>query len=492
MQGGGSAMRMSIVSASPSNTNQNALKETYQDAIKRVAKKPLKGQMSAQLALHYLSFIVFALVAMATWSSGVSASRLIFFCTLCFITMEISRVLYIIRPDTMVPMYLTLLPFIAITNVVRGEPLFVVIWFAETLLLFLQSGNIHIKAHLICYAVIFMTVSVVRIAAQNALRCNINDFANLPACLVIGMQLDEPTFPQSAGTVMAVASIIVLYCAIIMENFIKRHALALLDHENRLHALHTTNMDLNRAIRRFNRKKERNMNAPISTVVDGLSRIRTSGQLSMTNATLIDKVLADLNSKNLFAVTLAAGVDSEVQGFLEDVLQAAKKAETTVPILTVISESEEELVTAEEQNNRVSLNSNANDAMQNTSMDRMLENLQSFQFDVMEFNRLFGQPIVHIGLHCLRQHRLFERLPIDQERVTSFFAKIDSGYIATNPYHNAVHGADVTASMNRFISQGMFTTTGAASLLTAEELLACIIGAAIHDFRHPGMHIMLL
>jgi calcium/calmodulin-dependent 3',5'-cyclic nucleotide phosphodiesterase len=52
-------------------------------------------------------------------------------------------------------------------------------------------------------------------------------------------------------------------------------------------------------------------------------------------------------------------------------------------------------------------------------------------------------------MHFLFQRAdLFSQLSISTETFLNFAKEIQAGYIATNPYHNATHAADVTQTFH--------------------------------------------
>jgi len=69
-------------------------------------------------------------------------------------------------------------------------------------------------------------------------------------------------------------------------------------------------------------------------------------------------------------------------------------------------------------------------------------------------------------------------MPLPQLR--AFLRAVESGY-RRNLYHNSEHAADVTQSVNVFL-----TTGGLAQLLTPLEILALLLAAVVHDFDHVG------
>ena len=60
---------------------------------------------------------------------------------------------------------------------------------------------------------------------------------------------------------------------------------------------------------------------------------------------------------------------------------------------------------------------------------------------------------------------------------------MELGYVATNPYHNNVHAADVTQTMSFFITKPFLLP-----YVKPLEVLASLLAAAIHDYRHPGVN----
>ena len=64
-----------------------------------------------------------------------------------------------------------------------------------------------------------------------------------------------------------------------------------------------------------------------------------------------------------------------------------------------------------------------------------------------------------------------------------FLALIEEGYHSSNPYHNAVHAADVVQAMHCYLQEERLAVT-----LTPLERLTAIIAAITHDLDHPGVN----
>ncbi|CAD2218634.1 3', 5'-cyclic nucleotide phosphodiesterase [Angomonas deanei] len=73
---------------------------------------------------------------------------------------------------------------------------------------------------------------------------------------------------------------------------------------------------------------------------------------------------------------------------------------------------------------------------------------------------------------------------LDDQVVRNFLVAVQAAY-HPNPYHNAMHGADVT-QINYYII--MVAGLCDKCKLSKEEILAALIGGAVHDFDHPGLN----
>lgn len=73
---------------------------------------------------------------------------------------------------------------------------------------------------------------------------------------------------------------------------------------------------------------------------------------------------------------------------------------------------------------------------------------------------------------------------IDDQVLRNFLVAVQSAY-HPNPYHNAMHGADVT-QINYYIM--MVAGLAQKCKLSNEEILAGLIAGAVHDFDHPGLN----
>jgi cAMP-specific phosphodiesterase 4 len=76
---------------------------------------------------------------------------------------------------------------------------------------------------------------------------------------------------------------------------------------------------------------------------------------------------------------------------------------------------------------------------------------------------------------------LIRAFKLDPRALINYVMVIEENYHSDVPYHNRTHAADVTQSMHVLLS-----LPALENVFTDLEIMASIIGAAIHDVDHPG------
>ena len=108
-----------------------------------------------------------------------------------------------------------------------------------------------------------------------------------------------------------------------------------------------------------------------------------------------------------------------------------------------------------------------------------------WQFDAfrLESVALQQNPLSTLGMHCIvRWSGLAASLGLHERRLARFLVTIEGGYL-DNPYHNGTHAADVLQTSCMIWAHG-----GVRELPVIGDLegLGLMIGAAVHDYEHPG------
>ena len=105
----------------------------------------------------------------------------------------------------------------------------------------------------------------------------------------------------------------------------------------------------------------------------------------------------------------------------------------------------------------------------------------NWNIDMFDLNsKSSSQPILNTGVHAFRMFNLIKTFEIQEEKLTCFLQELQMRY-KLNPYHNAVHAADILSS-----GLYMVSTSFIQSNLTDLEMLSLIISHLAHDVGHPG------
>nr|XP_006127542.1 high affinity cAMP-specific 3',5'-cyclic phosphodiesterase 7A isoform X2 [Pelodiscus sinensis] len=114
----------------------------------------------------------------------------------------------------------------------------------------------------------------------------------------------------------------------------------------------------------------------------------------------------------------------------------------------------------------------------------MLEKVGKWNFDIFLFDRLTnGNSLVSLTFHLFNLHGLIEHFQLDMMKLRRFLVMVQEDYHSQNPYHNAVHAADVTQAMHCYLKEPKLSKS-----LTPWDVLLSLIAAATHDLDHPGVN----
>lgn len=102
-------------------------------------------------------------------------------------------------------------------------------------------------------------------------------------------------------------------------------------------------------------------------------------------------------------------------------------------------------------------------------------------FDVFAVTRLSRQRPLQTVTWALMQHfNVVDNLSLPPDKLRTFLKALEARY-NNNPYHNAMHAADVTQNVGV-----MLAADDLPSRLGQLEVLAMLLAAAVHDVNHPG------
>ncbi|XP_061610733.1 cAMP-specific 3',5'-cyclic phosphodiesterase 7B-like isoform X2 [Phyllopteryx taeniolatus] len=114
----------------------------------------------------------------------------------------------------------------------------------------------------------------------------------------------------------------------------------------------------------------------------------------------------------------------------------------------------------------------------------MLSKVGSWNFDIFLFDRLTnGNSLVTLMCHLFNIYGLVQHLQLDMVKLHRFLSMVRSDYHFQNPYHNAVHAADVTQAMYCYLQEPKL-----AEQLSPLDVFLGLMAAAAHDVDHPGVN----
>lgn len=116
-------------------------------------------------------------------------------------------------------------------------------------------------------------------------------------------------------------------------------------------------------------------------------------------------------------------------------------------------------------------------------MQNLLQNVATWSFDIFRVHTVSGgNALCQVGYHLLRDVAC-SALQIDSSVLVSFLLEIQRGYVASNPYHNAIHAADVLQTVYFFLVQPELQP-----FLRPLDRALALLAAGIHDFKHDGFN----
>ncbi|XP_022243200.1 cAMP-specific 3',5'-cyclic phosphodiesterase 7B-like [Limulus polyphemus] len=94
-----------------------------------------------------------------------------------------------------------------------------------------------------------------------------------------------------------------------------------------------------------------------------------------------------------------------------------------------------------------------------------------------------GRSVSVLLLHLFHEYGFIKEFRLDALKILHCFTLVENGYHRDNPYHNAVHAADVTQALHCFLQEKTISKH-----LTSLETMASLIAAVCHDLDHPGFN----
>lgn len=120
----------------------------------------------------------------------------------------------------------------------------------------------------------------------------------------------------------------------------------------------------------------------------------------------------------------------------------------------------------------------------NEKTKQEMNNIEFYFFDIFAIREYTNQnELVTVTCHILAKEKLFDKLPIVNEKFLPFIHKVQNGYKDIT-YHNKTHGADLAQTFYHMCTIGdLKQVVGMDDI----DMFSYIVAGACHDIGHPGM-----
>eukprot|EP01132_Coremiostelium_polycephalum_P003101 gene3101-3879_t len=267
---------------------------------------------------------------------------------------------------------------------------------------------------------------------------------------------------------------------IVLEKFIKSYAKCLVEQSIQIKTLEKEKHKLENELKGLNKQKKVDLDAPIEKIMNILQTLINNTECENSKRQLV-KVLSILSSNRLYDPDFNfknSHDDAEVYSWLQSMINRDVGTQSNANIL-------------DGHHHRLNCSSGGSsseysekDKLYETTVEQMLdENVGEWNFPIFQFNEVTnGSPLFYLSYFLFQKHKLFQKFRIEEDSFKNFITRIESGYDSTNPYHNSIHAADVLHNINYFIDHGL------SKYVNDLEILAMLLSAIIHDFKHPGFN----
>mmetsp|Transcript_38736 Transcript_38736/g.101219 ORF Transcript_38736/g.101219 Transcript_38736/m.101219 type:complete len:714 (+) Transcript_38736:95-2236(+) len=121
-----------------------------------------------------------------------------------------------------------------------------------------------------------------------------------------------------------------------------------------------------------------------------------------------------------------------------------------------------------------------------TQLFALMDTLLEWDYNVPKAEELSaGNALRVVTGYVMHRFDLYSSVGIHERAFGEYIAQVQEGYISSNPFHNATHGADVFASVLFLMTTGGLRETAD---VTDEEFFAALFAGAIHDLGHPAVN----
>ena len=301
--------------------------------------------------------------------------------------------------------------------------------------------------------------------------------------VILGNDLAVLSSEESPPAVAQFLTVAIAFCGLVFVGGIATMMFRILDGIDRAEAKEEAMKEKLQAIKLKTGFKdeddEERVELGAERVIQVLRNVRATFDAADAERRQLAMCIEMISSNRLYDADTAQVKDKETANWLDDLLEVDKtkrERSTTATSATLTFTTPGQLEDADEEvNETVSLSKDVRAA---------LTDVHSWGFDVWNVAAVTDdKPLVVVVNRLLELNGLYGKLPIERSRVVGFLHAIQDGYLAENPYHNAVHGADVAHATFWLLNK-----TDAAHVVGPVDHFAVLIAAAMHDVKHPGVN----
>ncbi|KNC53238.1 cAMP-specific 3',5'-cAMP phosphodiesterase 4 [Thecamonas trahens ATCC 50062] len=452
----------------------------------------VKANITLQMTVLYVLFVAILLSAeIFGWAPHIRFFNLVPLAFVSLVVLELSNVIATLFPDNSYHQYLHLLPLGIIVVIFReAHMVCAVIFFSASSIIFMQvgdersSGVGRVGGYTLCCLIVYL--SAVLFSSQFYTDVHGTSFTT-------GRVLSPPIHWGEEFTFCVCVALLGL-ALLATTRFVHLFARSVASHQEEVSMLraeldsftsHAVQVDtpISRVLALLT--KVRDEARPIGADHLRASRAELAHRLAIVRQ--VNEALAILSAGALYQPEIRGGADTAVSSWVMETTEMtghAANGYSTDGSETPSNATESGLpLTAPELWQVLVSFADDLDPVA-ASMPKLMDMLDSWTMDIFEFTELAsGHPVVFMGMLLLHKNDAFANFRIDERKALRFLSTIESGYVASNPYHNAIHAADVAHAFHVWTTLG-----GVGYFLSSLEIFAGIIACLVHDFGHPGVN----
>lgn len=128
-------------------------------------------------------------------------------------------------------------------------------------------------------------------------------------------------------------------------------------------------------------------------------------------------------------------------------------------------------------------NSKINKAKLKQDIMSVFDRVDEWSYDPIYLDKITeGNTLFVTGYTLFLKYDMLNKFNIDEQVLINWLQAVQSGY-HDNPYHNAIHAADVLQVLHFIIYKCKLS-----QYMSDEDVLAGLVAAIIHDYDHPGLN----